>query len=342
MKDHSEDLFANTRMSFGDHIEDLRVHLIRALAGFVIALCLSFVIGRPVERFIASPVETQLMEFYNRRVKEAETKLEEEDPTLTKANEPREMEITMNRKQLTQALGLQDQGLADDETFNLTITIKPVSLATIMARANQLVGRPPTLVALSITEGFTVYMKVCVYCGIVLASPWLFFQIWSFVAAGLYPHEKRHVNLYLPISLGLFLAGVALCEFVVIPKAVAYLLAFNEWMGLESDLRLSEWLSFATLMPLVFGIAFQTPLVMLFLERLGIMSVDAYRKHRRIAIFVMAVLAAIIAPSPDILSIMSLTVPLWCLYELGILMCIFSPRPGMGLDVPESEEMVEV
>jgi sec-independent protein translocase protein TatC len=162
------------------------------------------------------------------------------------------------------------------------------------------------------------------------------------VAAGLYPHELRYVNVYLPISVGLFLAGVALCEFVVIPKAVKYLLAFNEWMGLQSDLRLSEWMSFAILMPLVFGLAFQTPLVMLFLERLGILSQDLYRKHRRIAIFAMAVVAAIIAPSPDIFSIMSLTVPLWCLYELGILMCRFAPRHDLDVEVPKPEEMVEV
>ena len=104
----------------------------------------------------------------------------------------------------------------------------------------------------------------------------------------MYPHEKRYVNLYLPMSLVLFLAGVAVCEFIVIPKALAYLLGFNEWMGLENELRLNEWLTFALLMPIMCGLAFQTPLVMLFLERLGIVNVDFYRKYRRYAVMGLA------------------------------------------------------
>ena len=137
-------------------------------------------------------------------------------------------------------------------------------------------------------EGFLVYLKVSLYCGVILASPWIFYQLWSFVAVGLYPHEKRLVNVYLPFSIGLFLAGVALCEFVVIPAALKYLLSFNASMQAEPNLRLSEWLSFAILTPLVFGAAFQLPLVMVVMNRLGILDAAAYRKHRRYAMFLMA------------------------------------------------------
>src|SRR5262249_57292693 len=102
-------------------------------------------------------------------------------------------------------------------------------------------------------------------------------------------HEKKYVHKYLPISLGLFLAGVLLCQFMVIPKAIEALLWFNEWLGLEPDLRLNEWLSFALLLPLVFGLSFQTTMVMLFLAKLGILDADSFRKKRRIAWFVMAI-----------------------------------------------------
>ena len=170
-------------------------------------------------------------------------------------------------------------------------------------------------------------MKVSVYCGIVLASPWIFYQMWMFVAAGLYPHEKKYVHVYLPFSLFLFLCGVALCEFLVLPIGLHYLLGFNEWMGIQPELRLSDWLSFAIMMPLIFGAAFQTPLIMFFMERLGIVDVSFYQRHRRIAIFVLALAAALLAVSPDPLSMMAMAIPLWALYELGILLCKLSPKP---------------
>ena len=188
-----------------------------------------------------------------------------------------------------------------------------------------------------------VYFKVCMVCGLVIGSPWIFYQIWQFVAAGLYPHEKRYVHLYLPFSLGLFLAGVFLCQFFVIPKALEALLWFNEWIGLEPDLRLNEWLSFAILMPLVFGASFQTPLVMMALNKVGIISIQTYRQKRRFALFFMAIFTALITPTPDALTMLFLWVPLVALYELGIFLCWLSPGPpDLDIDVPESEEMIEV
>src|SRR4029453_2695127 len=118
-----------------------------------------------------------------------------------------------------------------------------------------------TLKTLSIQEPLVVYFKIAIMAGFVLSSPWVFYQIWAFIAAGLYPHEKRLVNVYLPFSLGLFLVGVFFCGFFVIPKAIEALLWFNEWLGFQPELRLNEWLGFAIFMPLVFGLSFQTPLV---------------------------------------------------------------------------------
>ena len=362
-----EDMFAETRMTFGEHIEELRKHLIRAIAGFLIALILSLFVGQPVLEFIAAPVEHELVSFYNKRAREVLDKLKDDsDSRLRDLNQPTDFtRHTFLRDQLQAALRGRPASevnafpkpktdpkeepedapvIGEDQLYRLWTRVdEPLRDAAYSQKAQMEVGRRPTLSTLTVTEAFVVYFKVCIYCGIVLASPWIFYQLWSFVAAGLYPHERRYVNLYLPVSLGLFLAGVALCEFVVIPKAVQYLLSFNEWIGLEPDLRLSEWLSFAIMMPLVFGAAFQTPLIMLFLERIGLMSVDTYRKHRRIAMFLMAVVAVILSASPDAFSMLSLTIPLWALYELGILMCRLSPRRApLDLDVPEPEEMVEV
>lgn len=344
--DHDpEDMFAHTKMSFWDHIEELRTHMWRAIIGFLVGLCVGLAVGKPMEHFIAAPVERELEKFYDNRLDQARKELEADNPDWKELDKPQAFAITFDRaeqQKLATALGIKTELPPDQGPLELTGFIPPAKVATTLSPALRRLGRRPTLSTLSATEAFLVYFKVSIYCGIVIASPWIFYQLWSFVAAGLYPHEKRLVNVYMPVSIVLFLAGVALAEFLVIPMALRYLLSFNEWMNLEPDLRLSEWLSFAIWTPIVFGASFQLPLVMFVLYRLGIMDVETYSNNRRIAWFLMACLAVVLAAAPDAINMMSLTIPLWILYEFGILLCRWSPRPALDIDVPESEEMIEV
>ncbi len=355
---HDEDnYFSDTRMSFGEHLEELRTHLIRALVGFGISLVLGFVldalgsltklpigIGRPALEIIAKPVEVALQDFYDRRMEKVKTDLETGgNASLQADNAPQEMLLDINVERLRHALGLDPPTQPPAEPYvELPVRIRPVELAVKLNAAHKYIGKRPALTTLSVQEALLVYIKVSLLCGVILSSPWVFWQIWSFIAAGLYPHEKRYIHVYLPFSLGLFLAGIFLCQFVVMPQAVKALLWFNEWIGLEPDLRLNEWLGFAVLMPVVFGLSFQTPLVMLFLERIGIFDLEVYRHNRRIAWFLMAVFAAIVTPTIDISGMLFMWVPMGLLYELGIYMIKLSPRSQLDLDVPESEEMVEV
>lgn len=182
--------------------------------------------------------------------------------------------------------------------------------------------RPTTLGA---PEGFMIYLKASLVVGIIISSPFAFYFIWSFIAAGLYPHEKRYVYIFAPFSLGLFLSGAALAYFFVFGPVLNFLFDFNRSLGLEPDLRISEWLSFVLLLPLGFGISFQLPLVMLFLERLGILSVEAYLSKWRIAVMVIVVLSAVLTPA-DPVSVWFMLVPLLCLYFGGILLCKWMPR----------------
>jgi len=346
-----DDLFADTRMSFGDHIEELRSRMLRALVGFTIGFLISFLpwVGEPVLEFIKKPVEDQLADFYDRRVETVADKLRKGDRAISEINEAKELPIEFNKEDLAKALGIKlpppedpETASGDDAWVTVRARWRPVELTMMLNKAQQLVGKRPLLATMSVMEAFMVYMKVCMVCGILLGSPWIFYQLWAFVAAGLYPQERRYIHVYLPFSLVLFLAGVFLCEFLVIPKAIQGLLWFNEWLGLEPDLRLNEWLSFALLLPLVFGLSFQTPLVMLFLAKIGIMDAVAFRRKRRIAWFAMAFFAAIITPI-DWLSMIALWIPMCGLYELGILMVQYSAKSSeMDMDVPEPEEMVEV
>src|SRR4029079_15567459 len=119
--------------------------------------------------------------------------------------------------------------------------------------------------------------KVSVVTGIVIASPWVFYQLWLFVAAGLYKHAQKHVHTYLHFRIFLFLGGALFCFFVVIPYVLYFLFQFNTWLGLRPEMKIGSWISFAMMLSLMFGISFQLPLVMLFLERISIFEAKDYR-----------------------------------------------------------------
>jgi sec-independent protein translocase protein TatC len=353
-REDGEDLFAHTRMSLGDHIEELRRHMIKALIGFFIALIAGFIVSPYVLDWIKKPVEDGLQEMYEKRVQKAIEKQDELDQRykdivkvrrqmqgLPPTDAEPDVRMMVSPAQLRKFLGLPVEG-ASTEPEPLTVGMRPSDLYIISETSSKL-AQPRRLASLSVTEVFMVYLKVSMYTGFVLASPWIFYQMWMFVAAGLYPHEKRYIHLYLPVSLGLFLAGVALCEFIVMPMGIRYLLSWNESMNVDAELRLNDWLSFAIMMPVIFGAAFQTPLIMFFIERVGIVDVSFYQKHRKMAIFILAITGGLLSVSPDLYSMLLLVVPMWGLYEIGILMCKWMPRREIDdLDVPQSEELIEV
>ena len=171
-----------------------------------------------------------------------------------------------------------------------------------------------------------IYIKASLVVGVLLASPWIFYHIWSFVAAGLYPRERRYVHIFLPASLGLFLSGAVLAFVFVFPPVLKFLLGFNSWQGIDPFLRIDEWVGFLLMLPLGFGIAFQLPLVMLFLERIGVFTVKAYLSSWRVAILSIFIVAMILTPSGDPYSMCLMALPLTVLYFGGVLLCRFMPR----------------
>jgi sec-independent protein translocase protein TatC len=368
----SDDLFADTRMSFGEHLEELRQRLWRAIFGFGVILLgvftldflgylsgTSFGVARPMSDVITWPVQQELESFYDRRVKRVLAELEK-DPSQ-KANRPTpfvkkvlwraQVEAVVRGESADVLRGFPTPGrkpgegevrVGPEDLIHLWMSDEePLREAALRQEAERRVGRRPTLVALGLAESMMVYFKVGMVCALVLGSPWIFWQLWSFVAAGLYPHEKRPIYVFGPFSLLLFLAGVLVCQFLVMPRAVEALLWFNEWLDFEPELRLNEWLGFAIWMPVVFGVAFQTPLVMLLLDRLGILTQAAYRQWRRGAWYLLAVVAAVITPSVDASNMIFLWVALVILYELGIFLCQLAShrRPRLVEEPILSEEI---
>lgn len=376
---YPDDIFDNTRMSFGEHIEELRTRLIRALMALGICLVIgfaldgigqaigvdSFGIGRPMTSVIVDPVETQVRAFYAQRNFRATNKLdplvadrttperaaelyqkyEEDGLDSMSASEkaelraaPVKMPVYLPVAPLKEAFGIEPKDPELTE-IPMELMVYPAYLNYQSNVGEILLENRKYITTLSVQEAFVVYFKVSLLCGVVLSSPWVFYQIWAFVAAGLYPHERRYVHVYLPFSVGLFVGGAVLCQFVVLPGAVKALLAFNNWIDLDPELRLNEWLGFALILPVVFGVSFQTPLVMMFLNRIGTFTAADYLAKWRYAIFVLAVFAALITPTPDVVTMSYLFVPMFGLYMLGIAICYFFPASHDHLWDDEEEQV---
>ncbi len=321
------DLFAEEQtmvtMSFGEHIEELRVRLILALIGLGVGVLIAFIpymdLGWRVMKSMEAPAADALERFYrneyDKKARLAEQS-QEVSPTL-QAMIPADSFVKA-LKEVAPDLPTPPAEQLAGKTINFPLRYNQSTLIKATQSSSVMIDK--TLISLGPLETITIYFLVCLVTGLVVVSPWVFYQGWAFVAAGLYRHERHYVQKYLPISLGLFLTGVFLCFFLVLPLTLGFLLEFNVWLGVAPTLRLSEWMSFATMLPLVFGIAFQTPLIMLFLERIGILTVDDFRAKRKMAILVITVAAAVLTPGQDPISMTLLAVPMILLYELGILL----------------------
>jgi sec-independent protein translocase protein TatC len=338
-----DDLFRQSTMTFGEHLNELRKCLFKSLLGLVIGFIVGLVVGKYVVAFIQRPLSQALATYIQ---KESATRLQSEFEKMEESGRP----LPWTPKQ-TEDLIFKNHMLVDEvyvdpaDVLQELKTLYPEQLKGVKpppkAEATDADG-PSGLMRLFLwhrsaddprvriksfnaQEAFAVYVKASLLVGVLLASPWIFYQIWHFVAAGLYPHERRYVHFYLPFSLILFFAGAALAFFVVFEPVLNFLLSFNRSLGIDPDPRINEWLGFVLLLPVGFGIGFQLPLVMLFMERIGVITVQNYLSYWRVAILAIFVLAAILTP-PDPSSMLLMAGPLTVLYFGGILLCKFLPR----------------
>jgi len=189
-------------------------------------------------------------------------------------------------------------------------------------------GRVPekvSLIALAPADPFVVYMKIAMIAGLIFSSPWVFYQLWMFVAAGLYPKERRYVRLAVPFSAVLFVIGALFFLYVVAPISLRFFLGFGKFIGVEPNWTLQKYVSFVTMLMLVFGAAFQTPIAIFFLSKTGLVSIQALHRSRKFVLLGIFIVAAIATP-PDVVSQVTLAIPLYLLFELGILLSYFAER----------------
>jgi sec-independent protein translocase protein TatC len=171
----------------------------------------------------------------------------------------------------------------------------------------------------SYVEPLMVYLKVALYGGIFVAVPWVLYQLWQFIAPGLYKREKKVVVPFLVSGTLLFYAGAAFCYLVIFPAAFPAMAAFATDSSLAPVLTMSEQLSLVLGMLLGFGIVFELPVVIAFLSMIGLVNWRTLAKYRRIAIVVNVTVAAIITPTGDPLNLAFMAIPMILFYEIGIL-----------------------
>jgi sec-independent protein translocase protein TatC len=180
------------------------------------------------------------------------------------------------------------------------------------------------LIATNVISPILVPLKILLMGGFLLALPVVLYQVWAFVAPGLYSHEKKLVLPLVITSTVLFFIGVAFCYFIVIPGMSQFIQAFAP-SAITAAPDIEQYFGFVLTLFFVFGIAFEVPVAVIVLARIGVVTIEQLRRFRGYFIVVAFVIAAVVTP-PDVISQLALAVPMCILYELGIVAAKFFIR----------------
>ncbi|HBO33217.1 MAG TPA: twin-arginine translocase subunit TatC [Anaerolineaceae bacterium] len=194
----------------------------------------------------------------------------------------------------------------------------------ILSFLTQPIGGLQNLQAIEVTETMSVYMRVALLGGLIIALPWIVYQILRFVGKGLKPKERKGIYLALPFAVLLFLSGVGFAFYVMLPASLGF---FQEILDVTTSIRLKSYISFTTNILFWIGISFQLPLVFFVLTKIGIVNPKLLIKGWRVAIVAIAVLAAVITPTGDPINMLIFMLPLFVLYLLSILLSAIASKP---------------
>ncbi len=189
----------------------------------------------------------------------------------------------------------------------------------------QPIGGLQNLQAIEVTETMSVYMRVALLGGLIIALPWIIFQALRFVGKGLKPSERKGIYIALPFAVLLFLTGVGFAFYVMLPASLGF---FQEILDVTTSIRLKSYIGFTTNILFWIGVSFQLPLVFFVLTKIGIVNPKLLIKGWRVAIVVIAILAAVITPTGDPINMLIFMLPLFVLYLLSILLSALASKPA--------------
>ncbi len=203
-----------------------------------------------------------------------------------------------------------------------------VATVTAMILADQVlvvlaepIGGFDKLQVIRVTEPVSVWFRVALTVGIILASPFVFAQLWLFIVAGLKPTERRAFYLLFPFALILFLTGIAFAYFIMLPVSVDFLTNF---LGFPGRPTLEDYVKFVTTVLLWVGVSFELPLIMFALAKMKLVTARMLAQNWRIAVVLIAALAAVVTPTPDPINMGIVAAPLLVLYVLSIVLALFA------------------
>lgn len=281
------DPFQHSRMSLGGHLDELRSRLIRGTIALAVAFALSWSWRAELSVVVMGPFY-KAANLINSHWTEAFNQQLADDPTL-------------EREQFFEA-GVEQDRLKSDYRVDERLT------------------------AFGPTEGFLFQLRVCLYTAFVVGGPVLMWQLWQFIAAGLYKHERRAAMRYFPYSVLLFAAGVSFGYFMMIPYAMYYLGIAYDPAVLKTQFRLQDYFSLVTALCLALAVVFQLPVVMTFFARIGLVEPATLARFRGHFIIGSFVLAAVLTP-PDPFTQCLLAVPMMLLFQIGLWASKIAARP---------------
>lgn len=319
-EESEEGELAESRMTLGEHLDELRRRLFRGALAIVVFFVLSYSFKDGVTRFAQRPF-TQAMTRLEPEFIQQSVQLLGADPELVS----QAMERLRPGYQEDPERFTEESFAARWEAFLGRVAGSPEELQwTEFFESGSDVDQPilkdfrKRVVFIEPIEGFVYQLKICFYAAMVLGSPVLLWQMWQFIAAGLYAKERRAILRYFPLSLAAFGSGIAFGFLIIVPQGLYYI---NQTVSVELGIpntSASTYLSFLSSLCLAFGFIFQLPLVLTFLGSMGLVDHRALARYRGEFMIAAFVLAAFLTPPEPFTQVM-MGLPMVLLYELGII-----------------------
>ncbi len=353
---------------FLEHLEDLRVMITRVVVTLVVSMIICFTFQKQLMHILRAPAEDVMVTKQMETMPDAEThkgikvpdvatwdeakKVERIAASLDEAQRLKfyktlakpDMEFHARSVTLLRAAKalpdkkriafVKDLDLGEEMTVQLVALLDSDPDVDLSAESNSRM-----MSALKPTETFVLSMKLAFFAGIVLAFPLLLMFILQFVLPGLHEQERKILWPAMAVGFGLFIGGVLFAYFFVLPRA---LLFFYEWggdLGVSNDWRIGEYISFATQFTLLFGVSFELPVVVMVMVKLGLLTYETMAKTRSYAIVAIFIAAAVITPTPDVMTLLLMALPMIVLYEMCIWMAWFDRKKNRAAEAAEEEEL---
>ena len=359
-------------MPFLDHLEELRQMLFKVIITLLIAVIVAFVFHDWLFDVMRKPVEFAKLGLIEenhlpsnikkkdwekiKRIANAASSLEGKHRTVFLDHACPDEEMRLNAKASILFRAALSLRASDDRTQPLLkrridlIDALPISSASVRDRARLLVQSMPDaklnqqgnlieMTALGPAEGFMLSIKLSFFAAFILSFPLLLYFVAQFVLPGLTFNEKKVILPLCALGFGLFLIGVLFCYFIAVPEVLKFFHGYNTKMGVESNWRIGDYVSFVTKLTLGFGLCFELPVIVIALVKLGLLDDRLMRRTRAYAIVIIVIIAAIITPTPDAVTLSFLAVPMIILYEISIWIAWFLSRKARRKEAEEEAEL---